>query len=115
MSYMDADQARGDTPALISVQVVYALAEQQTLITLEVPLGSQVEAVIRQSGVLEQHPEIDLNTASVGVFALLVGLDEPVSAGDRIEIYRPLQVDPKAQRRERARRQRDAASKGGAA
>ena len=112
---MDVDHRPSRTSGLISVQVVYALADEQTLITLEVAPGSDVEAVIRQSGVLDRHPEIDLTTASVGIFALLVELDQPVSAGDRIEIYRPLQVDPKAQRRERAQRQRAAAFNEGAA
>lgn len=112
---MAADQAKLSEDTRIPIEVAYALPDEQAVFSLEVPAGCSVKAAIQRSGVLEAYPQIDLSTDSVGIFAVLVGLDEPVSAHDRIEIYRPLQIDPKAQRRERAQRQRAAASKGGAA
>ncbi|HFQ4994844.1 TPA: RnfH family protein, partial [Vibrio vulnificus] len=61
-----------------------------------------VEEIIRQSGVLEIYPEIDLGKNKVGVFSRLVKLDATVRDKDRIEIYRPLLADPKEIRRKRA-------------
>ncbi len=57
---------------------------------------------ISKSGLLQSHPE----TAgmAVGIFAKLVSLNTEVKAGDRIEIYRPLLIDPKENRRQRARK-----------
>ena len=40
--------------------------------------------------------------AQVGIFGEICGRDRPLAEGDRVEIYRPLQVDPKAARRARA-------------
>ncbi len=62
--------------------------------------------VIRRSRILELHPEIDLSVLRIGVFGKLKPLDQPVTHGDRIEIYRPLQVDPKTARRLRAEKKK---------
>ncbi len=96
-------------PASLTVEVAYALPDRQTLLTLSVPDGSTVAAVIRQSGLLQRHPEIDLDQQPVGIWARPVPLQQPVAAGDRIEIYRPLTVDPSTtlrQREQAKRRQR---------
>ena len=90
----------------IPVEVVYATAENQRLIPLNVAPGTTVEEAIHASGILACFPEIDLAEQSVGIFSQPVALDQHLAAGDRVEIYRPLQVDPKAQRRARAREQR---------
>lgn len=60
---------------------------------------------IHASGILQQHTEIDLTCMRVGIYGKLKKLDDRVTAGDRIEIYRPLQADPKTSRRLRARKQ----------
>ena len=57
-----------------------------------------------RSGLLARCPEIDLAVNGVGVFGRQRQLDEAVTAGDRVEIYRPLPQDPKALRRRRAAR-----------
>ena len=53
---------------------------------------------IAASGVLERHPEIDLTTKKIGVFGKLKPLDTVLTDHDRVEIYRPLIVDPKLAR-----------------
>jgi putative ubiquitin-RnfH superfamily antitoxin RatB of RatAB toxin-antitoxin module len=63
-----------------------------------------VEATIRESGILARFPEIDLTSASVGIFGKPCAMNQPVRPGDRIEIYRPLIVEPRAARRERVQR-----------
>lgn len=88
-------------PATIAVEVAYALPERQTLLALDVAAGSTVIEVLRQSGILGKHPEIDLDRATVGIWSRTVPLDQRVEAGDRIEIYRPLIIDPRTTLRQR--------------
>ena len=61
-----------------------------------------VADVLRDSGVLDQHPEIDFATFGVGVWGVLVKPSRVVQCGDRVEIYPPLLIDPKTARRQRA-------------
>lgn len=86
----------------LTVEVVYALPQQQALLTVVMPVGATVEQAIQRSGLLAMFPDIDLATCRVGVFGKLCRLLEPVCDGDRIEIYRPLVIDPKESRRRRA-------------
>jgi putative ubiquitin-RnfH superfamily antitoxin RatB of RatAB toxin-antitoxin module len=91
-----------DNPATIRVEVAYARPEQQALIPVEVPEGATLEQAIVQSRIQEQFPEIQLQTAKVGVFGKLGKLSAILRAGDRVEIYRPLLADPKEVRKQRA-------------
>lgn len=85
----------------IEVEVVYGIAGARVL---RQQLGPHctLRQAIEQSGILALYPEIDLNRNKVGVFGKARALTEPARAGDRIEIYRPLPVDPKTARRRRA-------------
>lgn len=62
--------------------------------------GATVGHMLDLSGLVLVYPEIAQLT--VGIFGQSVALDTPVKAGDRIEIYRPLLIDPKEKRRQRA-------------
>lgn len=86
----------------ISVEVVYALADKQIVLALDVVADATVAEVITQSGILEQFSEIDLGKNKVGVFGKLGKLTDTLHAGDRVEIYRPLIADPKKVRKQRA-------------
>ena len=88
----------------ISVEVCYALPDKQTLLTLDVEASETIESIIKQSGILELYPEIDLSRNKVGVFSKLAKLTDTLHQGDRIEIYRPLIVDPKEVRKQRAQK-----------
>lgn len=91
----------------ISVEVIYVVsAEQQSSIMLQVPMDGTVEEAIRKSGILKQFPKIDLQKNKVGIFGQLATLTTALRDGDRIEIYKPLLIDPKHARRLRALRQR---------
>jgi len=90
----------------IAVSVVYALPAGATEIELELPPGSSVADALALSGIAARHPDIDLAAAAVGIFGARVGLRAKLSDGDRVEIYRPLQADPKELRRRRAVRRR---------
>lgn len=90
----------------MNVEVVYALPSDQRLITLEVPAQTSAREAIERSGLLAEFPDLDPAACGVGIFSRPIDLDTVLSDGDRVEIYRPLQIDPKAQRRARAKTQR---------
>lgn len=89
-----------------NVEVVYALPEQQYLLTLTVPEGTTVRDVALASGLDQYVPTLDLHAVKLGIFGQQVAQPEAqtVRDGDRIELYRPLQADPKAARAKRAAR-----------
>ncbi len=87
---------------MILVEVAYALPQEQKIISLQVEEGCSIETAIDRSGILLLFPEIDLSKQKVGIFSKLKKLSEIVHEGDRIEIYRPLLIDPKEARRKRA-------------
>ena len=84
------------------VEVAYALAEKQSLISLEVEEGTTLKDAIEASGILEKYNEIDLTKQQVGIFSKFASLDTVLREKDRVEIYRPLVADPKEVRKERA-------------
>ena len=86
----------------IHVEVIYALPEEQSLLNVEVENGIDVQQGILESGVLEQYPELDLDTMKVGLFGKITTMKQKVRDKDRIEIYRPLIADPKEVRKKRA-------------
>ena len=87
----------------MAVEVAYALPAQQVILALDVARNATIEDVIRQSGILERFPDIDLAVNRVGVFGKLAKLADTLHPGDRVEIYRPLIADPKQVRKQRAR------------
>lgn len=87
---------------LISVEVIYALPQTQTLLTVKLPMGSTVAEAIKLSGILDKHAEIDLDKNKLGIFGKLSKADTVLRYKDRVEIYRPLRADPKEIRRKRA-------------
>jgi putative ubiquitin-RnfH superfamily antitoxin RatB of RatAB toxin-antitoxin module len=86
----------------IQVEVVYGLAEEQALLSVSVPDGSEIRDVILASNIIEQFPDIDLDKVKVGLFGKLTKMNQIVRERDRIEIYRPLIADPKEVRKRRA-------------
>ncbi len=95
-------------PASLTVEVTYSpRAGEVSRIEVTVAEGSTVQAAISQSRVLQAFPQIDLAQARVGVWGKLKALDATLRDRDRVEIYRPLQVDPKEARRVRYRAHRE--------
>ncbi len=89
-------------PRKIIVEVAYATPAAQSLFTVEVDEDATVEDAILASGILKEHPEIDLKVNKVGIFSKLTKLNNPLQHKDRIEIYRKLIADPKEVRKKRA-------------
>lgn len=92
------------TAKTITVEVVYAAADEQAVVRVQLRAGATVAQAIGASGLLVRRPEIDLSRQAVGIYGTRVRTSDPVADGDRVEIYRPLPQDPKAMRRQRARR-----------
>jgi hypothetical protein len=86
----------------IRVEVVYALPARQLCVGLELPAGATAIAAVLASRLPERHPEIDLAHGRIGVFGKVVAPETALADGDRVEIYRPIRIDPKAARRARA-------------
>lgn len=99
----------------IPVEVVYATAQQQVSIRVDVPIGCSMAVVLKMDAVTQQWPQLDLGKMPVGIFGKVIA--DPgahvMQAGERIEIYRPLLADPKEIRRLRAAKAaRDRAASG---
>ncbi len=87
-----------------TVEVVYALPHTQKLITVEVEEGTTLLEAVKLSNIEAEFPELNLEEAKLGVFGKASAKPnvDTVKAGDRIEIYRPLIIDPKQARLNRA-------------
>jgi putative ubiquitin-RnfH superfamily antitoxin RatB of RatAB toxin-antitoxin module len=94
---------RAETAPMLRVAVAWsprAGAAFEKAVQLEP--GSTALDAIRASGILEPGSGIDLSTQEVGIWGRVVPVDTPLAEGDRVEVYRPLQIDPKEARRLRA-------------
>lgn len=85
-----------------TVEVACALPQRQCITSLEVAAGCTAIEAVQQSGILAQFSMVDSNNLKLGIFSKAIKPDTVLRAGDRVEIYRPLQADPKAVRRQRA-------------
>lgn len=91
---------------VIRVEVAAAWPDRQLVIEVEVPAGSTVMQAIERSGVRQRFPELEVDPERIGIFSERCTPDRVVREGERIEIYRPLKVDPKEARREAAEARR---------
>ena len=87
----------------VHVEVVYALPDRQRIVTLALPeTGLTAQAAVERSGLLDEFPNLRDRPLVLGIYGTVCLPDRPLRDRDRVEIYRPLQVDPRTQRRERA-------------
>ncbi len=91
----------------INIEVVYSPKQNETtLLNFSVPANWTIGQALKSSQIFEIHPEL-LNTAialKIGVFGKHRSQEDLLEAGDRIEIYRSLIIDPKAARFKRVKR-----------
>ena len=83
----------------MKVEVVDARPEAARVVSLELPEGASVRDALAASGLA-----MNLEKQPVGIFGKRARLDQRLAEGDRVEIYRPLALDPKEARRKRAQR-----------
>lgn len=86
----------------VAVSVVCAEPERAFNVDLILLDGATVADAIAQSGIREAWPDFEIRADRVGIFARKASLDMMLRDGDRVEIYRPLKIDPKEARRRRA-------------
>lgn len=88
----------------IEVEIAYASPNKQILKTIIVPSNATVDQAITLSKITQEFPEIDLTKNKLGIFSKPVKPNTPLKSKDRIEIYRPLIINPKDARRLRAKK-----------
>jgi uncharacterized protein len=84
------------------VEVVYATPARQWVVAVELEVGATAAEAFERSGLREACPELASGWPEMGVFHVRRALDAAVADGERVEVYRALEVDPKEARRLRA-------------
>ena len=87
----------------LRVEVAYVDARKQFLRELDLPAGSTVIDAIAASDVVSECG-LRLGALDIGIWSKPVSAETVLETGDRVEIYRPLRIDPKQARRQRVRR-----------
>lgn len=91
--------------AEIAVEVVYAAAPHEVVChALRLPAGATVTAALRASGLIDHLGAEQLAPLKAGIWGRVVVGSTVLRDGDRVELTRPLTVDPKEARRLRYRR-----------
>jgi len=90
----------------ITVEVAYATPAAQKIIAFDVFEGTTVFDAAVASGIQNVFPEIDFESIDMGIFGKMVRKpkEEALREGDRVELYRPLIIDPKQARLNRAKK-----------
>ena len=88
--------------ATISVELVFAMPDKQVLRSVTLAEGSSVDDVIAMGNLLRDFPELALEDMQAGIWGRPVDRDHVVREGDRVELYRPLEMDPREARRLKA-------------
>lgn len=91
---------------MITIEIVYALPDRQTLLSLSVAEGATVTTALDRPELAALHPDLAWRGHRVGVFGQMVDFDQVLRDRDRIEIYRPLIADPNTSRQARVEKRR---------
>jgi putative ubiquitin-RnfH superfamily antitoxin RatB of RatAB toxin-antitoxin module len=98
--------AENPVPHPIPIELAFGLPDEQLLLAFEVPEGCTVAGAVQlalaEHGLGARFPQVDFSACRTGIWSRQVSGEQPLQAGDRIELYRPLQADPKDARRARA-------------
>ena len=90
----------------IRVELAYLKPSLQTVLVVNIAAGSTILLALQESKLLELFPELELEQLSLGIFSVPKKLDTKLVAGDRVEVYRPLVIDPKQARLDRVKKQK---------
>lgn len=98
---------RADSGPALHVAVAWSARPGEACeVAVELPVGARVLDAIRASGAMRGEAAADISTQAVGIWGRSVSLEAELAEGDRVEIYRPLAMDPKEARRLRAGRRK---------
>ncbi|MFO8142942.1 MAG: RnfH family protein [Marinobacter sp.] len=88
------------------VEVAYARPDKQQIVEIQVPENTTALEAVKLSGITDIFPEINPDASDMGIFGKVI--KEPamheLREGDRVELYRPLKIDPKQARVNRAKK-----------
>lgn len=87
----------------IAVEVVFALPGRQKLTALTVSGDTSPATAFHASGLAQEFPDFDFTACEFAVWGKAVGADYRLEHGDRVEVLRPLKIDPRDARRELAK------------
>ncbi len=91
-----------DEPAFLTVSVAYSRrAGQVDEVNLQLDAGATVADALRHSGLAARHPGLAIDALPVGIWGAFCQREDRLRHRDRVELYRPLRVDPKEARRQR--------------
>jgi len=104
MENADSNNCQSSSDETFIIEVAYALPEKQLIVEVKVKAGTNMKEAVIQSKIADKFPEIDVENLKLGIFGKSERKPEEriLEAGERIEIYRPLIADPKADRKKRA-------------
>lgn len=88
----------------IEIEVAYARPDSQLCIPMRIPVGTTARQAVLMSDIQRRFPDIDLSRCDIGVYGRVVEDAHELFDGDRLEVYRPLQMDPREARRRLAAR-----------
>jgi len=86
---------------MIRVEIVYAEPRRSLVKSLSVAQGAVIADALSLVAADQDFLGVDLSGSAVGIFGKVAHRDQPLTDGDRIEIYRPLLEEPKLARRKR--------------
>lgn len=87
---------------MLNATIAFAEPGRELLLPVQVPAGATLRDAVLASGLLAQVPALAAAALDLGVWGHARPASQPVRDGDRIDVYRPLTVDPKQARRIRA-------------
>jgi len=86
----------------IDIEVACATEQKSKVIRLQVPEGTQLAEAVALSGMADEFPELDMSTSKMGIYGQVESPGRILADGDRVEIYRPLLINPRQARLNRA-------------
>ena len=85
--------------APLNIEVAYTEPGKQRLLAFQVVSGTTARQAVLQSALPTEFPHVDFAAAPIGIFGKKVKDSTPLCAGDRVEVYRALLIDPKGNHR----------------
>jgi putative ubiquitin-RnfH superfamily antitoxin RatB of RatAB toxin-antitoxin module len=85
-----------------AVEVVFARPDRQRIVRVPLRAGMTAQEAVAASGLAREFPEIAAQPLLLGIYGCRIEDAHPLRDGDRVEIYRPLNFDPRDARRKAA-------------
>lgn len=87
----------------MNVELVYIEADEEFIVSLDMAATATVADAVEESQLLDKFPSLKLVDYQLGIYSQEVSPGTLLQAGDRVEVYRPLVLDPMEVRRQRAK------------